>query len=45
MQTVARDDVDVCGEVLFKGTFSGAFMEVWLATIADSLVAGGVKAI
>jgi len=45
MQTVARDDVDVCGEVLFKGAFSGAFTEVWPATIADSLVAGGVKAI
>jgi len=45
MQTVAQDDVDVCGEVLFKGAFSGAFTEVWPATIADSLVAGGVKAI
>jgi len=39
------DDVDVCGEVLFKGAFLGAFTEVWPATIADSLVAGGVKAI
>jgi hypothetical protein len=45
MQTVARDNVDVCGEVLSKGAFSGAFMEVWPAMIADSLVAGGVKVI
>jgi len=33
------------GRYFSKAAFSGAFAEVWPATIVDSLVAGGVKAV